>query len=42
MNTSKSHLLIPGHKYEELWTDKGENRTWETRNVQLLGKVIHN
>ena len=42
MKIGKSHLLISGHKFEQVWSGIGEDRIRETSNVKLLGIVIKN
>ena len=42
LNTDKCHLLISGHKYEEMWMRVGQNKIWEEKEVKLLGVTIDN
>ena len=37
LNNGKCHLLVPGHHYEEMFINIGNNRIWESKNVELLG-----
>ena len=40
LNSDKCHLLISGHHYEEMFINIGNNRIWESKNVELLGITI--
>ena len=40
LNNGKCHLLVPGHHYEEMFINIGNNRIWESKNVELLGITI--
>ena len=44
MNLSqvKCHLMISGHKFEAVWANIGETKTWESREQKLLDVVIEN
>ena len=42
MNSDKYHLLISGHKHEQIWAKIGNDKIWETRYVELLGVTIDN
>ena len=40
LNSDKCHLLVSGHHYEETFINTGNNRIWESKNVELLGTTI--
>ena len=40
LNSDKCHLLVSGHHYEEMFINIGNNRIWESKNVELLGTII--
>ena len=42
LNTDKCHLLVSGHKYEQMWIRVGQNKIWEDKEVRLLGVCIDN
>ena len=42
LNEDKCHLIIAGHKYENVWAMIGESRIWETDKQKLLGVHIDN
>ena len=42
MNSDKCHLLISGHKHEQIWAKIGNDKIWETRSVELLEVTIDN
>ena len=42
LNIEKYPLLISGDKYDKTGKDIGEDRFWETSNIELLGTVIEN
>ena len=42
LNTEKCHFLVSGHKYEQVWSDIGEDIIWENSNTEFLGVVIEN
>ena len=37
LNSDKCHLLVSGHHHEEMFINIGNNRIWESKNVELLG-----
>ena len=40
LNSDKCHLHASGHHYEEMFIKIGNNRIWESKNVELLGITI--
>ena len=42
LNTDKCHLLVSGHKFEEMWMKVGKDCIWESKDVNLLGVTIDN
>ena len=42
LNTDKCHLLVSGHKFEEMWLKVGKDHIWESKEVKLLGLTIDN
>ena len=38
----KCYLFVSGHKFEHLWAKIGNDKSWETRTVKLLGITIYN
>ena len=42
LNTDKCHLLVSGHKFEEIWMKVGKDQIWEEKKVRLLGITIDN
>ena len=42
LNKDKCKVLIAGHKYEHMWLDVDNKRTWETKSVKMLGILIDN
>ena len=42
LNKDKCHLLIAGHKYENLWVDVGGTKIWEETTETMLGIQIEN
>ena len=42
MNPDKFHLLVAGHKFEQIWTKIGTDLIWEGNSVKLLGITIDN
>ena len=42
LNTEKYQLLISGDKCEKTVKGTGEDKIWETSNIELLGIVIDN
>jgi len=42
LNTDKCHLLVSGHKHEEMWIRIGQDKIWEDKTVKLLGVTIDN
>ena len=42
LNKDKCHLLIAGHKYENLWVAVGGTKVWEENTQTMLGIQIEN
>ena len=42
LNTDKCHLLVSGHRLEEMWMKVGKDCIWESKEVNLLGVTIDN
>ena len=42
LNEDKCHLIVAGHKYENVWAMVGDHRIWETQKQKLLGVYIDN
>ena len=42
LNEEKCHLLIAGHKFENMWAMVGNSRIWESGKEKLLGIHIDN
>ena len=42
INSDKCHLLVAGHKFEEIWPKIGTDFIWESNSVKLLGVTIDN
>ena len=42
LNTDKCHLLIGGHKHEQVFAKIGNDLIWESREERLLGITIDN
>ena len=40
LNSDKCHLFLSGHHYEEMFINIGNNRIWESQNVELYGITI--
>ena len=40
LNQDKCHFLFSGHKYETLFVNLGETKTWESKQQKLLGILI--
>ena len=40
LNQDKCHLLISGHKYENVWANIGSFKIWESNDEKLLGAKI--
>ena len=40
LNDDKCHLLVSGHKYENVWTQIGKAKIWESKTQKLLGVEI--
>ena len=40
LNKDKCHLLISGHKYENVWVKIGDEKNWESAKQKLLGIKI--
>ena len=40
LNDDKCHLLISGHKYENMWAQIGNTKIWESKTQKLLGVKI--
>ena len=37
LNEDKHHLLVSGHKYENVWTKMPEEKIWENAKQKLIG-----
>ena len=42
MNSNKCHLLVAGHKFEQIWAKIGTDLIWGSNSVKLLGITIDN
>ena len=42
MNSDRCHLLVAGHKFEQIWAKIGTDLIWESNSVKLLGITIDN
>ena len=42
MNSDKRHLLVVGHKFDQMWAKIGTDLIWESNSVKLLGITIDN
>ena len=42
MNSDKCHLLVAGHKFEQIWAKIGTDLIWESNSVKLLETTIDN
>ena len=40
LNQDKCHLLVSGHKYENVWAKIGNAKIWESKKQKLLGVEI--
>ena len=40
LNSDKSHLLVSGHHYEDMFINIRNNRIWERKTVELVGITI--
>ena len=40
LNQDKCHLVISGHKSEEIWAKIGQTKKWKSKNKKLLGVII--
>ena len=40
LNSDKCHLLVSGHHYEEMFINIGNNRIWESKNINPPGVII--
>ena len=40
LNQDKCHLIISGHKSEEIWAKIGQTKIWESKNQKLLEVII--
>ena len=36
-NKDKCHLLVWGHKYENVWVKMGDEKVWKSTKQKLLG-----
>ena len=41
LNQEKYHLLVSGHKQENIWTKIGQTKIWKSRKQRLQGVEIH-
>ena len=42
LNQGKCYFIIPGSKFEAVWTKIGKTQVWEKRKQKLLGVFIEN
>ena len=42
MNSDKCHLLVAGHKFEQIWAKIGTDLIWESNSVKLIRIAIDN
>ena len=42
LNADKCHFLVSGTKYEHSWAKIGDDKIWESNEVNLLGVAIDN
>ena len=42
MNSGKCHLLVAGHKFEQIWAEIGTDLIWKSNSVKPLGISIDN
>ena len=40
LNSDKCHLLVSGHYYKKMFINIGNNRIWESKNVEFLGTTV--
>ena len=40
LNQDKCHLLVSGHKHENIWAKIGEMKIWKSNKQKLLSVVI--
>ena len=40
LNKDKYHVLVSGHKYENVWVKMGDEQIWESAKQELLGREI--
>ena len=40
LNTNKCHLIVSGYKQEQVRTQVGGDKIWESADVKLLGVTI--
>ena len=40
LNQEKCHLLVSGHKHENIWAKIGQTKIWESRKRKLQGVEI--
>ena len=40
LNQEKRHLLVSGHKHENIWAKMGQTKIWENSKQKLLGVEI--
>ena len=40
LNLEKCHLLVCGHKHQNIWARIGEMKMWESRKQKLLAAEI--
>ena len=40
LNKERRHLLVLGHKYENVWVKMMDEKIWESAKQRLLGTVI--
>ena len=42
LSQGKCYFIIPGSKFEAVWTKMGKTQVWEERKQKLLGVFIEN
>ena len=40
LNEDKCHLIVPGHKFENVWVKVNDSMIWESQRQKLLGVTI--
>ena len=42
MNSENYHLLVAGHKFEQIWAKIGSDLLWESNSIKLVRITIDN